>query len=54
MAPTDVIHYIVVHELVHLTHMNHNSAFWNEIDKILPNYYTQVNWLKENGAGMDL
>lgn len=26
----------------------------NEIDKILPNYYTQVNWLKENGAGMDL
>lgn len=54
MAPTEVIHYIVVHELVHLTHMNHTSAFWNEVDKVIPNYEKQVEWLKENGSGMDL
>lgn len=54
MAPIDVLHYIVVHELAHLIHINHTKAFWNEIDKILPNYQEQVNWLKINGVGMDL
>ena len=54
MAPIDVLHYIVVHELAHLIHNNHTQAFWNEVDKILPNYDEQVNWLKINGVGMDL
>jgi predicted metal-dependent hydrolase len=54
MAPMDVLHYIVVHELAHLIHNNHTQAFWNEVDKILPNYDEQVNWLKINGSGMDL
>ena len=54
MAPIDVLHYIVVHELAHLIHNNHTHAFWNEVDKILPNYDEQVKWLRINGAGMDL
>jgi predicted metal-dependent hydrolase len=54
MAPIDVLHYIVVHELAHLIHNNHSKAFWNEIDKILPDYEKQINWLKIHGAGMDL
>lgn len=54
MAPIDVLHYIVVHELAHLIHNNHTQAFWNEVDKILPNYDEQVNWLKINGVGMAL
>ena len=54
MAPIDVLNYIVVHELTHLIHPNHTTAFWNEIDKVLPNYEKQIQWLKTNGAGMDL
>jgi predicted metal-dependent hydrolase len=54
MAPIDVLHYIVVHELAHLIHNNHTQAFWNEVDKIAPNYDEQVNWLKINGSGMSL
>ena len=54
MAPIDVLHYIVVHELAHLIHNNHSKAFWNEVDKVLPEYEKQINWLKVNGAGMDL
>ena len=54
MAPMDVIHYIIVHELVHLIHLNHTKEFWNEVDKIIPNYRQHVHWLKINGAGMDL
>jgi len=54
MAPYEVLVYIVVHELAHLIHPNHSPAFWNEVDKVLPSYDKQVDWLKRNGAGMDL
>jgi predicted metal-dependent hydrolase len=54
MAPIDVLNYIVVHELTHLIHPNHTPAFWNELDKVIPNYDKQIHWLKINGAGMDL
>ena len=50
----DVLNYIVVHELAHLIHLNHSASFWNELDKIIPNYEKQVEWLKVNGVGMDL
>lgn len=54
MAPLDVLDYIVVHELAHRKHRNHDSAFWNTVDKVLPDYQQQVTWLKHNGAGMGL
>ena len=54
MAPIDVLNYIVAHELVHLIHPNHTPAFWNDLDKVMPNYERQVQWLKMNGSGMDL
>lgn len=38
MAPPTVIDYIVVHELCHLHHRDHSEAFWNEVDKVLPDY----------------
>ena len=34
----DCIDYIVVHELSHIKHKNHSKWFYNEIEKILPNY----------------
>lgn len=54
MAPIDVLHYVVVHELAHLIHPNHTNAFWNEVDKVIPDYHRKHEWLKLNGAGMDL
>ncbi len=54
LAPVDVLHYIVAHELAHILHMNHTTAFWNEVDKVVPNYSESLNWLKYNGAGMTL
>ena len=54
MAPMDVLQYIVVHELVHLIHLNHTPEFWNDLDKLLPNYNKQKNWLRLNGVGMTL
>jgi predicted metal-dependent hydrolase len=54
MAPSTVLDYIVVHELAHLRYPNHTRAFWNQIDKILPDYQERKEWLRVNGAGMDL
>ena len=49
MAPPRVLDYVVVHELCHLTHMNHSKEFWNMVQTILPDYKEHRKWLKENG-----
>ena len=54
MAPPTIIDYIVVHELCHVHCMDHTQAFWNEIDKVMPDYRERKGWLKKNGAAMDL
>jgi predicted metal-dependent hydrolase len=54
MAPPVVLDYIVVHELAHLIHANHTKAFWNEVDKVLPDYADLKEWLRVHGAGMSL
>lgn len=54
MAPPTIIDYIVVHELCHFHHLNHTQAFWNEVDKVMPNYRERKEWLKKHGAAMDV
>jgi hypothetical protein len=54
MAPPKIIDYIVVHELCHLHHRDHTNAFWNEVDKVMPDFYDRRTWLRENGASLDL
>ena len=49
LAPEDVRDYVVVHELCHLKHLNHSHAFWNAVERALPDYRNQKKWLKENG-----
>lgn len=50
LTPSEVINYVVVHELCHRKEMNHSVAFWAEVEKVLPDYKEQVKWLKENGG----
>jgi len=47
MADDDVIDYVVVHELAHLTEMNHSKKFWSIVEKALPNYKERQLRLKE-------
>jgi len=54
MAPPKIIDYIVVHELCHLREANHNDVFWNEVDKILPDYRQRKDWLRMHGASLDI
>ena len=54
MAPQTVLDYLVVHELCHLRHRDHSAAFWNEVDKVLPDYTERKEWLRVQGAALDL
>lgn len=51
MAPETVRNYVVVHELCHLKHLNHSSAFWAEVAKGCkpPVIRSAKRWLKEHG-----
>lgn len=54
MAPQTIIDYIVVHELCHFHQKDHTEAFWNEVDKVMPKYHERKEWLRKNGAGLDV
>jgi predicted metal-dependent hydrolase len=54
MAPQSIIDYIVVHELCHFHQPDHTEAFWNEVDKIMPAYRERKEWLRKQGAGLDV
>lgn len=54
MAPVKILDYIVVHELAHLIQPDHSTKFWNEVDKLLPDFAERKDWLRVHGAGLDL
>ncbi|MDD3284821.1 MAG: M48 family metallopeptidase [Patescibacteria group bacterium] len=49
MAPIEIIDYVVIHELCHIKEKNHSKKFWNEVEKIMPNYKQNEKWLKTKG-----
>lgn len=54
LAPPAVLDYVVVHELCHLTHMNHSKAFWSLVESACPDYRAHRKWLKEHGQELIL
>ena len=45
MAPQEVIDYVVVHEMCHMVHLNHDRSFWRLVGKIMPDYKEKEDWL---------
>ena len=48
LCPSEVVEYVIVHELVHRVHLNHSPAFWAEVEKFFPTYREQRAWLKKH------
>ena len=44
--PQDVIQYIIVHELAHISHKHHQKSFWELVEQHLPDYKLHVTQLK--------
>ncbi|MBQ7933422.1 MAG: M48 family metallopeptidase [Lachnospiraceae bacterium] len=53
-APSRVLDYVVVHELCHLTHMNHSKDFWSLVARVMPDYKQQKHWLRDHGQELNL
>ncbi len=42
-----IIDYVVAHEVAHLKEMNHGPLFWQEVERLLPDFYTARQQLKQ-------
>ncbi|MDO9550506.1 MAG: SprT family zinc-dependent metalloprotease [Methanoregula sp.] len=47
-APPEIIDYVVVHELVHISQPDHSKKFWEKVKAIMPDYELRRQWLREN------
>ena len=43
-----LVDYVVCHELAHLRQMNHSAAFWQEVERMCPDYIALKNELDQN------
>ena len=51
-CPPACIDYVIVHELSHIRHKNHQKAFWAEVEAVLPDRKQRERWLTVNGRVM--
>lgn len=54
MSPSNILDYIVVHEMCHMQYKSHSKEFWDSVCSILNDYEYRREWLKNNGIKMDL
>lgn len=47
-TPAFVQDYIHLHELAHLIELNHSARFWQQVERLCPDYQVAERWLKQN------
>ena len=52
LAPSEVLDYVVVHELCHRKEMNHSARFWAEVERVCPDWRLHRRWLREKGTAL--
>ncbi|MHC1749657.1 MAG: M48 family metallopeptidase [Cellulosilyticaceae bacterium] len=54
MAPIPVIDYVVIHELCHILHLNHDRSFWRKVGSFDTNYKEHEDYLARFGGVMTI
>lgn len=54
LAPSEILDYVIVHELCHLLHANHSARFWREVARVVPDHERHRRWLREHGGELAL
>jgi len=54
LGPEEVLEYVVWHEACHLVVMDHSPRFWGLLERHLPGYREPRDWLRRNGAALQL
>ncbi len=49
-TPTEVLSYVVIHELSHITFKHHQKDFWKRVEIFDKDYKAHQKWLRENGG----
>ena len=52
LAPKEAVDYVIIHELVHLRHMNHSKSFWQQVEQLCPAYKEYKRWLSDNAENL--
>lgn len=48
LMPEATLEYVIIHELMHLRHMNHSRDFWREVAHFCPDYKSHEHILKQH------
>ena len=51
-APPEVLDYVVIHELAHLSEMNHSRRFWAIVARFCPEHRRHRRWLRDFARGI--
>lgn len=51
--PTQMIDYVIIHELAHRREMNHSHRFWAIVAKYDPEYQAHRRWLQKYGSTVE-
>jgi len=54
MAPMNAIDYVVIHELCHIFHMNHDRSFWRKVGSYDKDYKDNEEFFKKFGGVMTI
>lgn len=54
MAPIEVIDYVIIHELCHIFHMNHDRSFWRKVGTYDVNFKKHQDYLARVGGVMTI
>lgn len=53
LLPAAIAEYVVVHEMAHLHEPHHTPAFWQRVERAMPDYERRKRWLAEHGIEVE-